>query len=89
MLFRSPGSGVGNDRMSLCQDTLGVPVIAVGVPTVIDAAALSDDPGFSSMFVTPRDIDADVRLMGRLIAYGINLALHDGLSMEDMELLLA
>lgn len=39
----SPGSGVGNTRMALNQDTLGVPVIAIGVPTVVDAATLVND----------------------------------------------
>ena len=35
-----PGSGVGNRRMELSRRTLGVPVIAIGVPTVVDAATL-------------------------------------------------
>ncbi|KHD35146.1 peptidase [Clostridium acetobutylicum] len=39
----SPGSGVGNMRMELSQKTLGVPVIAVGVPTVVDAATMAND----------------------------------------------
>jgi GPR endopeptidase len=39
----SPGSGVGNTRMVLNEETLGVPVIAIGVPTVVDAATLVND----------------------------------------------
>ena len=39
----SPGSGVGNRRMALNQETLGVPVIAVGVPTVVHSATLVRD----------------------------------------------
>ena len=39
----APGSGVGNRRMSLNKETLGVQVIAVGVPTVVDAATLVND----------------------------------------------
>lgn len=39
----SPGSGVGNKRMALNKNTLGVPVIAIGVPTVVDAATLIND----------------------------------------------
>lgn len=35
-----PGGGVGNRREELSQDTLGVPVVAVGVPTVLDAATI-------------------------------------------------
>ena len=38
-----PGSGVGNHRRSLTRETLGVPVIAVGMPTVIYAATLTRD----------------------------------------------
>ena len=39
----SPGAGIGNMRMALNQETLGVPVIAVGVPTVVDAATFVND----------------------------------------------
>ena len=83
----SPGSGVGNDRKALNQETLGVPVIAIGVPTVIDASNFSDDPRLAAMFVTPRDIDSTVRSAGRLIGYGVNLALHDGLTVSDIDML--
>lgn len=84
----SPGSGVGNDRQELSRATLGVPVVALGMPTVIDAASLCEGQAVESMFVTPRDIDSLVRSAGKLLGYGINLALHPGLSLEDMELLL-
>ncbi len=83
----APGSGVGNDREALNRETLGVPVLAVGVPTVMDAALLSRDPALSAMFVTPRSIDSDVRSAARLIAYGINLALHPGITLADIDLL--
>lgn len=39
----SPGSGVGNHRMALSRETLGIPVIAIGVPTVVDAATVGAD----------------------------------------------
>lgn len=39
----SPGSGVGNKRAELSEKTLGVPVVAIGVPTVVDAATLVND----------------------------------------------
>lgn len=84
-----PGSGVGNDRAELCQRTLGAPVLAVGVPTVVDAASFTDDEGAKGMFVTPRDIDASVRDIARLIGYAINLALHDGLTVEDVDTLIS
>ncbi|GGM31118.1 germination protease [Paraliobacillus quinghaiensis] len=38
-----PGSGVGNKRKELSEDTLGIPVIAVGVPTVVDAVTITSD----------------------------------------------
>ena len=84
----APGSGVGNDRQALSLDSLGVPVVALGVPTVIDAAALAPEAGLSSFFVTPRYIDSAVRRCARLLGYAINAALQDGLSLADMRLLL-
>lgn len=83
----APGSGVGNDRAALNVETLGVPVVAVGVPTVIDAALLSDDKSLSGMFVTPRGIDSQVRSVSRIIGYGINLALHPGITVGDIDML--
>lgn len=38
-----PGSGVGNHRNALTEETLGVPVIAIGIPTVVDAATIVGD----------------------------------------------
>ncbi len=78
----APGSGVGNDRARLDSELLGVPVISVGVPTVAD---LSPD---SPLFVTPRDIDAQVRLTAKLIAYALDLALHPALDISSLEELL-
>lgn len=85
-----PGSGVQNARAAFNEATLGAPVVAVGVPTVIDADALlpkgtPDEPrAISGMVVTPRDIDARVRELGRLIGYGIDLAVHRGLTLADV-----
>ena len=98
-----PGSGVGNARQAINQETLGVPVIAVGVPTVVDAATLTVDLAAragadlnaadfgdaGSMIVTPRDIDKNVRDIAKLIGYGLNLALHDGLTVEDVDMFLS
>lgn len=84
----APGSGVKNDRLPLDEDVLGCPVVAVGVPTVIDAGSLTGDKALSDMFVTPRGIDSMVRCCSRLIAYGINLALHPGLTVGDIDMLL-
>lgn len=38
-----PGSGVGNKRKELSEDTLGIPVFAIGVPTVVDAVTITSD----------------------------------------------
>ena len=89
-----PGSGVGNARSALNADALGVPVVAVGVPTVVDAATLCADlagvspEGGEALFVTPRDIDARVREIARLVGCAVDLALHDGLTPEDLRQLL-
>lgn len=94
-----PGSGVGNHRKALTRDTLGVPVISVGVPTVVDAATLAMDvvsacggeidraqlpQSGKNLFVTPDSIDAKICDMAKLIGYGINLALQPQLEFEDM-----
>ena len=77
-----PGSGVGNRRSALDRGTLGVPVIAVGIPTVVDA-----DPR-AGLFLTPRDIDQRIRELGRLLGYGITLALQPSLTAADVTALL-
>lgn len=85
----TPGSGVSNDRAGLSRDTLGIPVAAIGLPTVVTAGGFSDDPRAEQMFVTPRDIDTVVRDAAKLIGYGINLALHDGLTIGDVDMFLS
>ena len=83
-----PGSGVGNHRRAVDRKALGVPVIAIGVPTVIDGAALRDeDAPPSGLFVTPQDIDHRVRELGRLIGTGVTLALQPNLTLEDVNAL--
>ena len=83
----SPGSGVCNDRERIDRARLGVPVTAVGVPTVADAASLGGGEALRGLFVTPRDIDSSVRECARVIAYGIDLALHRGLTVGDLDAL--
>ena len=91
-----PGSGVGNHRSALSRETLGVPVLSVGVPTVVDAATLAAEYGAQpeqngaapEMIVTPRDIDRCVHDAAKLIGYAINLALHDGLTVSDIDMFL-
>ena len=101
----SPGSGVGNHRAALNRETLGVPVIALGVPTVVDVATLCADVleetgrgelepealrgAGGGLMVTPRDIDQSVADLSKIIGYAVSLALQRELSVEDLELLLA
>ena len=74
-----PGSGVGNHRRAIDRDALGVPVIALGVPTVIDAGE-----GGDPLFVTPGDIDSRVRELGRILGCAITQALQPSLTLEDI-----
>lgn len=87
----SPGSGVSNARRELSKATLGVPVIAVGVPTVVDMhtivrslAGIDIDSNMPNMMVTPRDVDRLAERAAQLIAFGINLALQPTLSFDDV-----
>lgn len=94
----APGSGVQNARAEFTQRRFGVPVVAVGVPTVADVETLLTDvvgaeeahsraeemSGGRPMIVTPQDIDAQVDRISKLVAWGINLALQENLDVEDL-----
>lgn len=113
----NPGSGVKNKRKELSKETLGVPVIALGVPTVVDSVTITHDvieyllshlkdinedrllgefgsleedkkrlliqgilePNGFNMMVTPKEIDAQIEELTKIIANGIDLSLHPGL----------
>ena len=85
----SPGSGVGNRREALNRESLGVPVIAVGIPTVMDIRTVSASDALEGLFVTPRDIDTTVSDFPKLTGYAINVALQPELSIQDLDLLLS
>ena len=87
----TPGSGVGNHRKAVNARTLRLPVVAVGVPTVIDGAALcgDEDAAPSGLFVTPQDIDRRIRDMGALLGTAITLALQPTLTAADVTALLS
>ena len=111
-----PGSGVGNHRNGITEETVGVPVIAIGVPTVVDAATIVNDtmenflkaiaqskelksvsrifseysprekyelirevisPEMVNMYVTPKDIDANIKTIGHILAKAIDMACED------------
>lgn len=117
----SPGGGIGNKRKALNAKTMGVPVIAIGVPLVVYASTLTMDvmehlteemkadgdpmlkqvaersesrlmesslraaaSTLGDMIVTPKDIDTLVADSAAIVAMGINLALHDNISAEEI-----
>jgi spore protease len=120
----SPGSGVGNKRMGLTQATLGIPVIAIGVPTVVDAATMANDtidlvidsmieqaekgqefysmlksinkdekyqlikevlsPYINDLMVTPKEVDSIIDNISKIVANGINIALHPSIHLKDI-----
>lgn len=107
----NPGAGVGNNRQEISHKTLGIPVIAIGVPTVVDAATITEDTlksvfgnlseaenfnnfikanalpeKISTFTTTPKEIDLLIRLCADVVANGINFALHDDITFEDIEL---
>lgn len=120
-----PGAGIGNRRMAIDEKALGIPVIAIGVPTVIDAATIVGDtidriidnlkenaeeniplykmltviaeddkygmikqvllPDRGDFVVTPKEIDSAVSRIAEIIANGINIALHQGITLSDID----
>lgn len=81
----SPGSGIGNASGAISRESMGVPVIAVGVPTVIEAE-FSDGDGESRFFVCPKDIDAQTDKLAKLIGFAVNTAFHQNLPIREMML---
>lgn len=120
----APGGGMGNKRKILNKETLGVPVIALGVPTVVDAGTLVNDtidlmidslvsninggknfyemiknldkeekynlinnilnPYTGNLFVTPKEVDAVVERLAKIISNGINIAMHPSIDFDDV-----
>lgn len=120
----SPGSGVGNKKKHLNQESLGIPVIAVGIPTVVNAATIVNDsldliikglkmadqvgsqfydlleqmssqdkynlieellnPFMGNTIVTPKDIDVLIDDLSIVLANGLNIALHPGIDLKDV-----
>lgn len=100
-----PGSGVGNARAAINAETLGVPVISMGVPTVVDAGTLAADlieqsgkdapepESFGEvggeMIVTPKEIDVQVTDLSKLLGYSLNKAFHAGITLGDIDMFLS
>lgn len=66
-----PGSGIGNTRDALTEQNLGIPIISIGVPTVIDSRVFGDK---ESMLVVPKDIEEITTVAARIIGGAINQA---------------
>lgn len=121
----NPGSGVGNSRQALSHGTLGVPVIAIGVPTVVDAVTMANDtvdlvveevkkqagndsaifrmlsgindqekhqlissvlkPYIGDLTVTTKQVDSVMDKMSKVIANGVNMALHEDITLDEIE----
>ena len=93
----APGPGIGNTRMRIDASTLGIPVLSVGVPTVVDAVTLAYDltgqdcredvePRGAHMIVTPQEIDLLIDRAAATVAHAINCALQPHM---DPDVLLA
>ena len=81
-----PGSGVGSHRAALTKETLGVPVFAIGAPTVTEAAGLLPDAlPAADLIVTPRAIGAKLRRIAAVIGTSLNLSLQNGLTRGQIE----
>lgn len=94
----APGSGIGNTRKRIDESYLGVPVIAIGIPTVVDAVSLAAElSGVPSenfnkkmprekkgMIVAPKDIDLLIKNASYLLALAINCALQPTLSPKEL-----
>lgn len=98
----SPGAGIGNFRSKLDEASMGIPVIGIGVPTVIEGRtlvldALGEKAGsdekenaekkLAGLFVSPRNIDRSMEILARVLFYAINTAFQEGISAEEIELM--
>ena len=88
-----PGSGVGNARKEITERSVGIPVISVGIPTVVDVGTLVNDLTGSksdipqanrNMIITPREIDIVIERASELIGMAINKALQPDISVDEM-----
>lgn len=95
----SPGSGVQNKRKELSKATLGVPVISIGVPMVVDMMTIANDIAKANnssessevlnseagtMMVTPREIDVVTEHAAKMVAYAVNKALQPSLTLDTL-----
>ncbi len=88
-----PGSGVGNSRKEISEKTVGVPVVAIGVPTVVDISTFFQEStgkefgGQSAMMVTPKEIDTVIAYASKTISHAINCVLQPEISPDILLML--
>ncbi len=89
----SPGSGVQNKRKELSRETLGVPVVALGIPTVVDMGTIAEnlselelkEPAeCTGYMVTPREIDVIIKQAAQTLSLAVNKALQPMLTLEEI-----
>jgi spore protease len=71
-----PGSGIGNHKKEISKNTLGIPVISIGVPTVSNLGALTKDEELYGLYVSPNDIDFTIESMSQIISASILNSLY-------------
>jgi len=69
----SPGSGIGNKRKEISKRTMGLDVISIGIPTVIDMYNYVEE---ENLIVTPTNIDFLIEKLSTLIGEGLNISIH-------------
>ena len=92
----TPGSGVGNSRITLNQQNLGCPVYSIGVPLVVYVSTIVDEilkdnniemqtmDLIEDLIVAPKDIDILVNNCANIVSQAINLVLHPKLNIDDL-----
>ncbi len=81
-----PGSGVNNARHELSEHTFGVPVIAIGIPTVIDAKSLfAPQIPDEDMMVTPKEIDMLIEKSASILSKALNRFLQPEIDSAVLE----
>ncbi len=71
-----PGSGVENQRKELTKKTLNKPVIAIGIPTVIDIKTFTNNKD-DNLIVTPKEIDFVIDKLSIILSKSINNSVHN------------
>lgn len=85
----NPGSGIGNNRLELSMETLHIPVISIGVPTVVDATTIVNDTFINLVKKISFDIDNLNNVKMKLVSNNIDYSNHkNNLTTEEKEKLL-